>query len=110
GERYPLALARKCANQEGEVVKEGSTTIWYSGWADPVPMIREQTETARGRFGSLLGESAVSQPPVRILCFHERSAYVRSQMRLFPGIDFASMDGLHLGRPHHLSTLCTDEA
>ena len=30
--------------------------------------------------------------------------------RLFPGVDFASKDGLYLGRPYHAFKLCTDAA
>ena len=45
-ERGAQTVARKCAGQEGEVVKEGPWVIWYSGPDDPVPMVREQMEAA----------------------------------------------------------------
>jgi hypothetical protein len=90
-------------------VKEGPTTIWYSGPDDPVPMLREQMEAARRRFGALTGE-ARTKPALRILVFHDRGEFLRFHTRIAPGIDLASFDGLYLGDARRVSTLCTAPA
>jgi hypothetical protein len=110
GERYPLVLARKCARQEGEVVKEGPTTIWYSGQADPGPMIQAERARSRGRWESLLGGNVEVPSKLRILCFHQRKAFLHFHRRLFPALNLASMDGMYVIRPHRILTLCTDVA
>ena len=108
-ERSTLAMVRKCAGQEGEVVKEDQTTIWYSGQTSPVPMILEQRECARGRFDRIVGEGVTTIPPLRIFVFHERRAFSRFHVSIF-GFNVDSLDGVYLPRPFHMFTLCTDEA
>jgi hypothetical protein len=110
-ERYALAFAAKCAGREGEVVKshDGTTTVWYSGWTDPAPMILEQRDTARGRFAAFEGETRPGAP-IRVFCFDKRDAFLRFHMRIFPDLNFASLDGIYLARPHRMFTLCTEMA
>ena len=45
-EPYVLAVARKAAGEEGELIRSGPMTIWYSGKANPVAMLMEQIEEA----------------------------------------------------------------
>ena len=106
-ERGTLALVRKCAGQEGDLVKEGIWSIWYSGTDDPLLMLRKQVETARRCFEGLLGGAVVAERTFRIFVFHDRGAFLRFHMRIIPGADFASNDGLYLGHPHRIFTLCT---
>jgi len=75
GESYVLASARKASGQEGEVVRSGPVTVWYSGPTNPVPLLTEQMEASRSRVESLLGREIGNQPPLRILCFRTRSAF-----------------------------------
>ncbi len=109
-ERGAIAMARKWAGRDGEIVEEGPSTIWYSGPDDPVPMFREQMEAARRRFETLTGDTAVTQPPRRILVFHDRGVFLTFHRRILAGIDFASIDGIQLGLPYQLITLCTAPA
>ena len=109
-ERGILAVVRKCAGQDGELVKEGTWSIWYSGTDDPLLMLREQMETARRRFENLLGGAPVAEPPLRIFVFHDRRAFLRFHMRLFLGADLGSCDGVYQEHPYRIFTLCTAPA
>jgi predicted RNA-binding Zn-ribbon protein involved in translation (DUF1610 family) len=104
-ERATVAMARKSTGRDGEVVKDGPMTVWYSGPDDPVPMLRKQLETASHRFATMTGE-APTEPPHRVLVFHDRAAFVRFHQRVAFGVDLTSFDGFHLGHPCHLATLC----
>src|SRR5262249_37974883 len=95
--------------EEGTVVQEGPTIIWYSGREDPVPMLREEVSAAHRRFESLLGETDIAEPPLRILGFHEHTALVKFYTTCFHGIDLAAQLGLYLQRPWNILTLCTSE-
>jgi hypothetical protein len=109
-EKGSIAMARKAARLEGEVVKDGPLAVWYSGPDNPVPMIREQLDAARRRFADLTGEAGILAPPFRILVFHDRGSFLRFHRQIFAAIDFAILDGVYLGHPHHISTLCTGDA
>jgi hypothetical protein len=108
-ERAVLASARKASREQGEVVRTGVATGWYSGPTNPMPLLLEQIEATRQRFESLLGRDVAAKPP-RILCFHERSAFqvfvkpVTAQILYF----LKTVDGIYLRRPHRLLTICTD--
>jgi hypothetical protein len=108
-EEETLARARRCAGEEGMVVQEGPATVWYSGRSDPVPELREEIAGAHCRFEALLGETDIPDPPIRILCFHERDALLRFYEASFPGVDLAAQVGLYLQRPWCLLLLCTAE-
>jgi hypothetical protein len=108
-EEETLARARQCAGEEGTVAQEGPATVWYSGPADPVPMLREEIAGAHRRFATLLAETDIPDPPIRILCFHERDALLKFYEASFPGIDLAAQVGLYLQRPWCLLLLCTTE-
>ncbi len=102
-----LVQARACAGEEGTVVMDGSTTIWYSGPDDPVPILREENAAANRRFAAMLGEREVPDGPLRILCFHDRDALARLYKALFPHLDFSAQLGAYLQRPWNVMTLCT---
>ena len=74
-EKPTLALARKSAREEGTLARTGPVTIWWSGPTDPVPMLTEQMETVRQRFEQLVDEP-VDTPPLRVLVFDKRRAFV----------------------------------
>jgi hypothetical protein len=109
-ERGTLAMARKYAGREGEVVSEGALTIWYSGPEDPAPMLREQRDAARRRFEALTGGAAAPDGPLRILVFHDRGAFLRFHMPILAGFDLAGLDGVFLGHPYWMTSLCTAPA
>jgi hypothetical protein len=98
-----LAYARQCAGEEGTVVENGPTTIWYSGTEDPVPMLHEEMAASHRRFECLLGETEIADPPIRILAFHDRDALLRFGKELFLTVDLAAdlapAAGIHLDRP-----------
>ncbi len=102
-----LAKARECAGEEGAIVKDGPTTIWYSGPADPGPMLREQSAPSRGRFAAILGETDLAEPTLRVFCFHDRGAFDRFHQQPMRGVDVGSKDGIYFYRPAALFTLCT---
>lgn len=108
-DRGAIAAARRSAGEEGEVVRAGNSIIWYSGGYDPTPMIGAQTALARRRFEAMTG-LAVADAPLRALVFHDRGAFLRFHRRLYPGIDFASFDGLYWLGVRRLCTLCTAPA
>jgi hypothetical protein len=108
-EEGALARARQSAGEEGTVVPEGPATIWYSGPADPVPMLREEISAAHRRFEILLGETGIADPAIRILCFHERAALQGFYKASFPGVDVADQLGLYLQRPVCVLMLCTSD-
>jgi membrane protein implicated in regulation of membrane protease activity len=101
------AVARKCAGEEGAVVNEGKSSIWYSGADSPLPMLREAMDAGRRRFTTLTGGAEVAEPALRILVFHDRGAFVRFHRRNFGSTDFSSFDGFYLAHPYRLATLCT---
>jgi predicted RNA-binding Zn-ribbon protein involved in translation (DUF1610 family) len=107
-ERSTLAAARKCTGQEGEVVADGPLTVWYSGPDDPLPMLREQFESARRRFERLTPATAAIDAPCRIFVFHDHRAFIRFHERSFPGVDFGTFSSLYLERPYRLATLCLE--
>jgi membrane protein implicated in regulation of membrane protease activity len=105
-----LALARKAAGRDGDVVREGPWTIWYTGPDDPAPMIRESMAEACRRFAALTGAAEVSELALRFFVFHDRAAFMRFHQKIVAGIDLTSLDGVQLGVPYHLITLCTASA
>jgi hypothetical protein len=106
-EASAFAKARACAGEEGTVVKDGSTTIWYSGPDDPVPMLREEKAAAQLRFATLLGETDIPDSRLCVLCFHDRDALTKLHKTLFPALDFSAQLGAYLQRPWNIMTLCT---
>ena len=109
-EHGALAMVRKAAGRDGQVVKDGPWTIWYSGPDDPVPMLREQMEAGRRRFATLTGAADVAGPPLRFFVFHDRGAFLTFHSRIVAGVDFSSYDGFYVGAPYSLITLCTAPA
>ena len=106
-ETAALARARACAGEEGTVVKDGSTTIWYSGPDDPVPMLLEENAAAHRRFTAAVGDMTIPDSSLRILCFHNRDALAQLHKTLFPHLDFSEQLGVCLPRPWNIMTLCT---
>jgi len=106
-----LARARKASGEEGEVVRHGPLTVWYSGSTNPVPLLMEQMEATRSRFESLLGRETGSTFPLRILCFRKRSAFGAFLKPFVANIlnYFKTVDGIYYSRPHRILTLCAEE-
>jgi hypothetical protein len=107
GEEATLAKARACAGEDGTIARNGATTIWYSGPDDPVPMLSEEFLAAHRRFEDLLGETAIPEQPLCILCFHDRDALSKFYKACFPNVDLSAQLGLYLQRPWNVMTLCT---
>jgi hypothetical protein len=105
-ERYVLTRARKSAGEAGEEARLGPITIWYSGPTDPVPMLQEQMETSRLRFEDLFGEVPETGPPLRILCFSQRSAFVAFHRQNLSNL--WNLDGLYAPGPARTITLSTE--
>ena len=105
-DRYVLSLARKCAGEEGEEARFGPITFWYSGPTDPVPMLKEQMETSRHRFEDLLVKVPETGPPLRILCFSKRSAFVAFHRQALTNL--WNLDGLYAPGPARTITLSTE--
>ena len=106
-EKPILALARKVTRQEGTVERVGPVTIWWSGSTDPVPVFTEQMGTVRQRFENLIDER-VETPPLRVLVFDERRAFVAYHRTTTADTDL--VDSLYTGRPVRSITLSTEAA
>ena len=111
GEPAAIARARHCAGVPGEVVRDGPSTIWYSGPTDPTPMLGEQREAARARFESLLGDDGhrSADAPHPLLLPRSRSIRevpCRAPLRQGP----RGLDGHYFPRPWGIIALCTGEA
>jgi predicted RNA-binding Zn-ribbon protein involved in translation (DUF1610 family) len=104
-----LAIARECAGEDGTIVREEPRTIWYSGPEDPIPMLLEEIAAAHQRFATVTGDTDIADPPIRILCFHERDGLVKFQKALMPRADLSAHLGMYFQRPYNLVFLCTSE-
>ncbi len=105
-EKHALAFARKCSRQVGTVERCGPVTIWWCGPTDPAPMLMEQMATSRERFERLVDEPVESLPPVRVLVFERRSAFVAYHRNLIA--DMGQLDGVYLHRPARSIALATE--
>jgi hypothetical protein len=106
-----LRLAGKSAGEEGEVVRSGPTTVWYTGPTNPAPRLLEQMEPTRSRLESLVG-SEVGRPPfLRILCFRKRSGFEAFVRPFTAHIShfMKTLSGLYFRQPNRILTLCDEE-
>jgi hypothetical protein len=101
-------MARRAAGKEGDVVRDGPWTIWYSGWSDPTPMVLDQLAAGVRRLEDLTGGTTIAMPTCRVVVLEDRGKFLAFHRPLIAGVDLASLDGLHLGSPYHLITLCTE--
>jgi hypothetical protein len=111
GEGYVLKLAGKAAGEEGEVVRSGSTTVWYTGPTNPAPLLLDHMESTRKRLEALTGTDIGSPPFLRILCFRKRrdfeafvlpfAAHVRHLVK--------TQSGLYLTQPYRILTICDEQ-
>ena len=69
-------------------------------------MLREQMETSRRRFEALLGEVPEARPPLRILCFSKRGAFVAFHRQALTNL--WNLDGLYAPGPARTITLSTE--
>jgi hypothetical protein len=106
-EKPALAFARKCARQEGTIERTGLATIWWCGSTDPTSMVLEQMETSRRRFERLIAGPLEALPPVRILVFDERRAFLAYHRNLIAPM--AQLDGAYTPRPARSITLTTED-
>jgi Zn finger protein HypA/HybF involved in hydrogenase expression len=109
-ESAALAKARQSAGEDGTLVTEGPLTIWHSGRTDPVPMLLEQIDVAKTQFESFAGEPPSSEITLRVLCFHDRDAFLRFHSWLLHGVDKSHQDSLYFTRPWSTITLCSAES
>lgn len=109
GEQAALAKARACSGEDGTVIRDGPMTVWYSGPDDPVPILRDEILASHRRLEDLLAETAIADPPLTILCFHDRAALLKLHKSLFPKFDLGANSGLYLQRPWSIMTICTGD-
>ena len=107
-ERYTLDLARKSASAPGTLERIGPVTIWSSGSIDPISLLNEEMETARGRFEEFLGEPFNLDRALRILCFEKRNAFVAFHRRTIANL--WNLDGLYIPSPVPTITFNTENA
>jgi hypothetical protein len=110
-EPFVLGLARQFAGEEGNVVRSGSTTVWYSGPTNPVPVLLQQMEFARSHLESLAGREIGHPPFIRILCFQKRAgfdAFVRPLTNAFSHY-MKIVDHLYVPQPFRILIICDEE-
>ena len=107
GEEAALAKARACSGEDGTIVRVGPITIWYSGTDDPVPILQDEISASHRRLEDLLGETAIADPPLTILCFHDQPALLKLYKSLFSNLDLTAHLGVYLQRPWNIMALCT---
>ncbi len=104
-EKTSFALARKFSGQEGTIERTGPLAIWWCGTVNPVPMLSEQLATSRKRFERLVDEP-VEPPPLRVLVFDTRRAFVAYHGDLFA--DMSTLDCIFANRPARTITVATE--
>ena len=109
GEDAALATARCCAGVDGTVTKLGTSTVWYSGPDDPVPLLCEEIAESHRRVLALLGETDIPDPTLTILCFAERDALLKFYKQIIPNADLSEHMGLFLQQPWSVMMFCTDK-
>jgi hypothetical protein len=110
-EPFVLKLAGKAAGEDGEVVKSGATTVWYSGPTNPSPLLMEQMESTRSGLESLMGRKIGSPPFLRILCFRKRSGFEAFVRPFTAHVShfMRTVDGLYFPQRVRIATLCEEE-
>jgi hypothetical protein len=104
-EKPVLARARKCARDEGAIARLGPLTIWWSGPADPAPLVTQKLESMRQSFERLVDQPVDTQP-LRVLVFHERRAFIAFHRKVVA--ENSEIECLYSGRPVRLLTLTTE--
>lgn len=107
GEHGTLSMARRSAGREGDVIRDGPWTIWYSGPSDPAPALLQQLDAGIRRLEALTGGASIRVPPTRVLIYEDRDRFLNFHRRILGNLDLAPVDGLQLSHPYHLITLCT---
>ena len=102
----PGARARRA-----DVVRSGSTTLWWSGPTNPARKILDQMESTRGRLQEFTGIEIVSPPFLRIVVFHRRGGFDAFVGPFTIAISYyvKYISGLHFGAPHRILALCEEE-
>ena len=72
-------------------------------------MLLEENAAAHARFETLLGETSIAEPPLRIVCFHDRDALSKFFRASLPGMDLSAQLGVYFKQPIGLLTLCSGE-
>ena len=110
-EPYVLKFAARCAGEEGDVARSGTTTVWWSGPHNPTPQILEQVESTRSRLQQFTGSEIISPPFLRILCFHKRSGFDAfvGPFTVATSYYVKYMSGLYFGVPYRILALCDEE-
>jgi hypothetical protein len=90
-----LALARRCAEAEGGVLRRDPLALWQAGPKDWSSLIFEQFDLARERYRALVGMEQTPPWPLRMLIFTRYESlmgYCRSARLLSP----IRLDGYYL--------------
>ncbi|MHB1561814.1 MAG: hypothetical protein ACYC61_30560, partial [Isosphaeraceae bacterium] len=106
-ERSTLKVARRAAGREGDVIRDGPWTIWYSGPGEPAPELLQQLDAGIRRLEALTGGTPIRVPPTRVLIHEDRDHFLNFHRRILGGLDLVPVDGVQLSHPYHLITLCT---
>jgi hypothetical protein len=102
-EAYDLALARKCAKDEGTSFRLGVVTVWYSGTSKGMEVIEDQLEETRARFSEYVSEPITAISPMRLISFAHREQFGAYLLRL--GHRLPRLEGFYvLGRPRRIVT------
>ena len=104
-----IDVARDCAGEPGTVKPHGAKIVWYSGPEDPLPMICDEIRASHRRIEALVGETEIVDPPLRVMCFHNRVALSKFQMRKFFALDFTAEPRTEFERPRNTMVLCIDD-
>ena len=110
-EPFVLGLARQFAGEEGNVVRSGSTTVWYSGPTDPAPVLFQQMEFARSHLESLAGREIGHPPFLRILCFRKRAGFDAFVSPFTNALShyMKFVDHLYVPQPFRILVICDEE-
>jgi hypothetical protein len=110
-EPFILKRAAKCAGEKGDVVRSGTTTLWYSGPTNPAPLLMEGMESTRSRLHSITGSEAMQPPFLRVLLFRKRAGFEKF-VRPFtaPIPHYArNLSCIYLVQPHRIITICEED-
>jgi hypothetical protein len=101
-----LRIARLCGGEAGTRTTFGPVSVHVFGAGEPTAMLKDQVETCRRRFESLLGEPVGLDQPLRVLVFGKRHSFDAFMRRglLFCG----NVDGMYIPWSTRTVAITTD--
>ena len=102
--------ARKAASDDGRVMRYAQATLWYSGPTNPMPLLMEQMEAARGlNHSSTERWSANSLFELSVL--RNRSAFLAFLQPFIAHLSTWSktLDGIYINSPYRILAICTED-